>query len=124
MRYIIENDAGQLVEATPPGVVCQIDERYFDLIKQLPVFDLPEEKRGRGKMMAKTMYQEATGAEETCMMCPHRLCPNRDPDSFECPARVNERRLGQIIKSALEGLTSYQQDSSDILQILSEAEIE
>jgi hypothetical protein len=77
----------------------------------------------RRSKMTKTMYQKATGAEETCMVCPHRICPKRDSDSYECPARVSEKKLGQIIKSALEGLTSYQKDTSDIINILLEAEL-
>lgn len=42
-------------------------------------------------MSAKTAYQNATGAEETCKECPHTICPKRDEDAFECPARVGER---------------------------------
>jgi hypothetical protein len=52
----------------------------------------------------KTMYQKATGAEETCMMCPHRICPHRDPDTYECPARVREKLLEETIEIALVAL--------------------
>jgi len=74
--------------------------------------------------MTKTMYQKATGAEETCMVCPHRICPKRDSDSYECPARVSEKNLGRVIKVALMQLKEQKQDISEkVMQILAGAEI-
>jgi hypothetical protein len=60
--------------------------------------------------MTKTAYQEATGAEETCMMCPHRICPKRDADSYECPARVREKLLEKVIETALTHLNNHAAD--------------
>ncbi len=49
-------------------------------------------------MVQKTQYQIASGAEELCSVCPYRgFCPKADSDSFECPARVNERHLVTVI---------------------------
>ena len=36
------------------------------------------------------------------MMCPHRICPKRDSDSYECPARVQEKELTAMILQMLE----------------------
>jgi hypothetical protein len=41
----------------------------------------------------RTRYAELIDAEFGCKECPHPVCGNRDNGGYECPARVNERKL-------------------------------
>jgi len=58
----------------------------------------------------KTQYQKLTGAEELCVNCPHSICPMRDPEGYECPARIRERFLENVIKLALYNLNNHKND--------------
>jgi len=58
----------------------------------------------------KTAYQEATCAEELCKDCPHSICPMRDPEGYECPARIREKLLEQVIEQALLHLNNHKND--------------